>query len=397
MKKIRIGIVGIGGFGKTHLEAISFWQEKGRCELAAAAVLGHDKPLAANPSFPPNMRIYPSCRELFEKEKGCLDLICLPVSIDQHAPLSIQAMQHGYNVLCEKPAAGTVQETLDMSKASRETGKMLAIGYQNIFTPVIQNLKKIRLSGKYGKLRAARTIALWPRSSAYYMRNGWAGKENFNGKNIFDSPLQNAVAHFLQNMLYIAGSAPDQAAEPESITGENFRAKQIESADTQCLKAVTGDGVRIYMAATHSVKDQYGPVTEYFFEKAKILYNVNAPAEIFDLNGNPAGEVAAGSVKLFPNEFDLIFQALEKNEKPLCHIDNARQHTFCINRLFAQAPVKKIRDVFIETITPEKEFYGADLDVKDARLDIIKNIDQDIRRCYNEEKTFSEAGLEWAG
>src|SRR5690606_35584330 len=137
----------------------------------------------------------------------------------------------GFHVLCEKPAAGNHGEALEMQRAARETGKILAIGYQNMYTPTVRRIKELTLEGRrggaLGRLLTATCSARWPRGASYYGRNAWAGRLAVSGREIFDSPVQNALAHYLQDMLFIAGPDARTCATPVRLYGENYRAKSI--------------------------------------------------------------------------------------------------------------------------------------------------------------------------
>ena len=57
-----------------------------------------------------------------------------------HAEISIAAMRAGKDVLCEKPAARTYSEALEMLKVQRETGRILNIGVVNRFNDIVNLL-----------------------------------------------------------------------------------------------------------------------------------------------------------------------------------------------------------------------------------------------------------------
>ncbi len=57
--------------------------------------------------------------------------VCTPN--DMHPVIAMDALRAGKNVLCEKPAARTYAEALEMQKAQHETGKVLNIGVVNRF------------------------------------------------------------------------------------------------------------------------------------------------------------------------------------------------------------------------------------------------------------------------
>ena len=57
--------------------------------------------------------------------------VCTPNNV--HPTITIDALRAGKNVLCEKPAARTYKEALEMQKVQHETGKVLNIGVVNRF------------------------------------------------------------------------------------------------------------------------------------------------------------------------------------------------------------------------------------------------------------------------
>ena len=89
--------------------------------------------------------------------------VCTPNNV--HAEISIAAMRAGKNVLCEKPAARTYAEALEMKKVQNETGVILNIGVVNRFNDNVNLIKKYIDSGKlgdvyrvYASFRAHRSI-----------------------------------------------------------------------------------------------------------------------------------------------------------------------------------------------------------------------------------------------
>jgi len=58
-----------------------------------------------------------------------------------HPTISMDALRAGKDVLCEKPAARTYQEALEMQKVQHETGKLLNIGVVNRFSKSVNMIK----------------------------------------------------------------------------------------------------------------------------------------------------------------------------------------------------------------------------------------------------------------
>lgn len=76
--------------------------------------------------------------------------VCTPNNL--HATISIAALRAGKHVLCEKPAARTYAEALEMQKVQHETGKILNIGVVNRFNDNVNLIKKYIDSGKLGEV-----------------------------------------------------------------------------------------------------------------------------------------------------------------------------------------------------------------------------------------------------
>lgn len=399
MKKI--GIIGVSGFGKAHLNFISQIQDK--CKLVAAAVRNTDR-VEKDVELAKHLgaKIYVSAYEMFDAEKDNIDIVSIPTSIDSHCEYSVAALKRGYDVICEKPVAGSIEEAMEMKEAAERSGKILTIGFQNIFSPTIQKIKELRVSKRFGELIMCKSYALWPRSSAYYKRNLWAGKLFFNGKKIYDSPIQNATAHYLHNLFYIAGESQEESAMPQEIYAENYRAKEIESADTQFVRATTANKVKIHYAVTHSCKKIFGPVAEFIFESGKIIWDVygknDGHAKVYEKVGKEyklIDEFDNGEHPIHTLVFLNTIEAIDNHTQPLSNINNAYEHTVCVNKCFGFG-IKDVDKKYTEALPVEKEAYDPELDVSKEKNIVIHGIENLMEKMYKEEMSFKETGAEWA-
>ena len=81
-----------------------------------------------------------------------IDIVSVCTHNDFHAPISIDFMRDGKDVLCEKPAARTVEEALEMQKVAHETGRILSIGVVNRFCDTVNHIKDLIANGDLGEV-----------------------------------------------------------------------------------------------------------------------------------------------------------------------------------------------------------------------------------------------------
>src|SRR5690606_16457710 len=89
-------------------------------------------------------------RELLNSPDVDAVSVCTPNHM--HAQISIDFLRAGKHVLCEKPAARTYAEALEMQKVQHETGKILNIGVVNRFNTGVNVIKGMIESGELGEV-----------------------------------------------------------------------------------------------------------------------------------------------------------------------------------------------------------------------------------------------------
>ena len=152
---LKVGIIGNGSISQSHRNAYQRLFESGEVELVAICDIRPERLEEDCRSGFDNVRLYTDADEMLRAEAGKLDYVDICVPTFLHAEISIKAMQAGFNVLCEKPMARTVEQAEEMVKVSKETGKLLMIAYCNRFNQGAMEIKKIIDSKKYGRVISA--------------------------------------------------------------------------------------------------------------------------------------------------------------------------------------------------------------------------------------------------
>jgi predicted dehydrogenase len=188
-----------------------------------------------------------------------LDLMILPVGIGSHKEMTEISLKAGWNVMVEKPLAGSVEEAEAIVRMSEQSDRFVAVGFQDMYGSMALDMKDAVLSGVIGEVCSVRVLGIWGRSVDYFNRNAWAGRLVYNGQPIYDSPFNNAFAHYLNLALFLAGPDRESAAVPVSVDGSMWRAHAIESCDTANLCWQTEGGPDVSVFFSHASSGSVDP------------------------------------------------------------------------------------------------------------------------------------------
>lgn len=145
-KKIKVGIIGTGWISEAHIVE---YQKMDDVEIVAAADLVPGKAEALMERLGvKGVHYYPSDRAMIDAED--LDAVSICTYNCQHAPCAIYALEHGVNVMLEKPFTVTLDEAIAVMKAEKASGKILTIGFQPRMSENMKMIKKIVESGELG-------------------------------------------------------------------------------------------------------------------------------------------------------------------------------------------------------------------------------------------------------
>ncbi|MEA2736350.1 MAG: hypothetical protein QOE14_2801 [Humisphaera sp.] len=326
---VNIALAGIAGYGDAYLEAILPKQES-----VGARLVGVVDPLPQRCKRIGDLDrlkvpIHATMQALFAQSSVDLMLIVTPIHL--HAAQTCFALQRGANVLCEKPIAGTLRDALRMAETQATSKQFAAIGYQWSFSQAVQSLKRDIIDGVLGRPIRMKSIALHPRPMAYFRRNDWAGRlYSDDGGGIFDSPANNATAHFLHNMFYLLGRTRETSAAPATVQAELYRANDIENFDTAAIRCVTECGTEVLFYTSHAVAERRGPRSRFEFELGHVDFDTGGSGEF-------VARFNDGRVKYYghPNfdRHEKIWQSIDavRTGKPVaCGIAAAMSHAICV-------------------------------------------------------------------
>ena len=174
---IRVGLVGIGGMGRTHYKC---YQNNPNAKVVALCDVDENKlrgdwgTIGLNVDTTKSdfvdltgIRSYARLGEFVGDPDIDLVDICLPTVF--HAQAAIAALKAGKHVICEKPMSRTEDEAEAMQSAARDSGRQLVIAHCLRFWPAYMKAHDLIASGEFGRPPYAR-----------FHRSGGAPKWSWN-------------------------------------------------------------------------------------------------------------------------------------------------------------------------------------------------------------------------
>lgn len=207
-KVLKIGIIGCGGIANgKHMPALS---KLSSVEMVAFCDIKKERAEEAAKKYGASgAKTYADYRELLKD--GSIDAVHVCTPNRSHADISVDALEAGKHVMCEKPMAKTAADARRMVEAAKRTGKKLTIGYQNRFRPDSQYLYKLCSGGELGEIYYARAHAI--RRRAVPTWGVFLNEEEQGG-----GPLIDIGTHALDLTLWMMGNY-----KPKSVAGNVYR------------------------------------------------------------------------------------------------------------------------------------------------------------------------------
>ncbi|CAI9403267.1 MULTISPECIES: Gfo/Idh/MocA family protein [Aestuariimicrobium] len=198
---IKAALVGVGDVSVVHLDAIGAIED---AELVALVETDPERAVQARdlgvPVFDDHLEMYRSIRP---------DVVHVTTPHHQHAPVAVDLLEAGANVLLEKPLANS-RSAADaiIAAADKATGK-LGVCFQNRYNASSVQLKKLIDSGELGDIKGAWANVVWTRTAEYYARRPWRGKLAEAGSGV----LINQSIHTLDLLQWLLGDVVSVAGD----------------------------------------------------------------------------------------------------------------------------------------------------------------------------------------
>lgn len=197
MKTIRMAAVGLD---HRHIYGMSQGMIDAGAELVAYWTEGHPEPLTGFSKRFPDVPRQSDLQVLLDDES--IQLFLIASAPEHRAELSLKAMQHGKDVMLDKPGCLTLDELNRLRATIDETGKIWSVNFSERFeVPAVTRADELLQQGRIGKV--IQTISMGPHRLNAPTRPEWFWEASRYG-----GILGDIGTHQIDQFLHFA-KAPD--------------------------------------------------------------------------------------------------------------------------------------------------------------------------------------------
>ena len=328
--KIKVAVIGCGTIANSaHIPS---YMANDTCEIKYFCDIIPERADAAVEKYGCGKAVYDYHEILDDPEIEAVS-VCTPNLA--HPTISIDFLRAGKNVLCEKPAARTYAEALEMQKAQHETGKVLNIGVVNRFNENVNQIRKLIADGALGEVyhvyvsfRAHRSI---PGLGGAFTTKAIAG-----GGALIDWGV-----HYLDIVMYCTGDPQPLTVSGKAFCklGKDMKNYVYESMWSEMTKDVENGTYDVDDSVTAFVRTEGPTITlngawaqnigisdcyiDFLGDKAGIRLNYGGG---FTMWGTADGKLTSeafntNTYPMFQCEIDSFLKCIRSGEKLPSHID----------------------------------------------------------------------------
>ena len=199
MKKINLGILGIGNIGRDHVKRIV----EGNCpeiHLAAVCDLKPERLELARELAGKDLPVFTDALEMMKS--GLIDSLLISVPHYDHPKFAMLAMENGLHVLLEKPAGVYTKQVLEMNACAEKHDVKFGLMMNQRTNCIYRKMRELVQSGELGEIRRTNWIITnWYRPQAYYDSGDWRATWSGEGGGV----LLNQCPHNIDLWQWICG------------------------------------------------------------------------------------------------------------------------------------------------------------------------------------------------
>ena len=219
---LSVVLIGCGRVAEKHLKAISKLKN---LELKAVVDVNTEscKRLLGSVKGFANVKSYSDYKQAIDEIKPAIVSVTVPSGL--HFQIAKYAMEHGSNLLLEKPMTMSVSEAREIYELSQKTGLKIAMGHIYRYLPIVGLVRQDIAEGKYGKVTHGTIYVRWGHGEDYYQSAAWRGTWKSDG-----GALMNQTIHAIDLLVWLMGSEPEEASAMIAQRLRNIEAEDLGMA-----------------------------------------------------------------------------------------------------------------------------------------------------------------------
>ncbi len=205
MEKVRFGIIGVGNMGSSHAKKFL----SGRVENGVLTAICDfkksktDKILAMEFDGARDVAVFTDYKEMLAS--GLCDAVIVAVPHYDHPRLTIDALNAGMHVICEKPAGVYTKQVKEMNEVAAASDKLFTMMFNQRTNCVYRKMRDMIQNGELGEIKRVNwIITTWYRSQSYYDSGDWRATWRGEGGGV----LFNQCPHQLDLLQWVTGMMP---------------------------------------------------------------------------------------------------------------------------------------------------------------------------------------------
>ncbi|MBQ2743555.1 MAG: Gfo/Idh/MocA family oxidoreductase [Oscillospiraceae bacterium] len=192
MKKLNVAVIGYGKSGWGIHGKFFRSENNDIVNIVAVAELDPERAAVAKADY--GCDTYSDYKELMNRDD--IDLVLNCSYSDMHYPITLDLLNHGFNVLCEKPITKTTDQLRELIAAAKKNNVLFTIFQQSRLSPYFEKMEEIMKSGILGDIKLVR--ARW---NGFARRYDWQTLIERNA-----GAMRNTGPHPFEQCIWLAGT-----------------------------------------------------------------------------------------------------------------------------------------------------------------------------------------------
>lgn len=309
---LRLAIIGAGGISQAHAAGILAHPDKllctALCDISDEQLKRRSEQLGNSPA------LFHDWRRLLADYSEQIDAVIIALPHHLHGVAVLDCIAAKKHILCEKPLCTSLEQADAIISALHGAGLVFMPGHNQLFAPMVREIKQRLVGGAIGQLR-------WLRSQDCFINQAdfaeaWRGNRQLQG----GGELIDTGYHAAYNLMYFA-AAP--VAQVRATFGRYRQA--IEGEDTASVQVLFENGVIGEILTSWAFARPHGTHAIHLIGDQGELFGTNNVLYYLPLGASEAERIELPSVRTFTEQLGYFADCVLAGQRPLHSVEESRE------------------------------------------------------------------------